>query len=73
MHLTFGSCTSPTDNGMDYNNLLGIGIPDLLLNLLSCHGFFKNSCSVVIIKCPNRISEYYFNKGIVELECDEDN
>ena len=26
-------------NGMDHNNLLVIGIPDLLSNLLSCHGF----------------------------------
>ena len=23
----------------DYDNVLGIGIPDLSLNLLSCHGF----------------------------------
>ena len=57
---------------MDYNNLLGIGIPDLLLNLLSCHGFLKNNDSVVILKYPNRMSEYYFNKGFFELECDED-
>ena len=58
---------------MDYNNLLGIGIPDLLLNVLSCRVFLKNNDSVVILKCPNRMSEYYFNKGFVELECDEDN
>ena len=49
----------------NYDNVLGIGIPDLLLNLLSCHGFSKNSESVVILKCPHRISEYYFNKGFV--------
>ena len=57
---------------MDYNNILGIGILDLLLNLLSCHRFLKNIDSVVILKCPNRMSEYYFNKVFVELECDED-
>ena len=57
---------------MDYNKLFGIGIPDLLLNMLSCHGFLKNSDSVVILKCPNRMSEYYFNKGFVKLMCDED-
>ena len=68
------SCTgSIKNNGMDYNNLLGIGIPDLLLNLLSCHVCLKNNDSVVILKCPNRMSEYYFNKVFVELECDEDN
>ena len=59
-------------NGTDYVSVLGIGIPDLLLNLLSCHGFSKNNESVVIIKCPNRMSEYYFNKGLVIFECHED-
>ena len=57
---------------MDYNNILGIGIPYLLLNLMLCHGFLKNNYSVAILKCPNRMSEYYFNKGFVILECDED-
>ena len=57
---------------MDYINLLGISIPYILLNLLSCHGFLKNNDYVVILKCPNRMSEYYFNKGFVILECDED-
>ena len=58
---------------MDYNCVLGIGIPYLLLNLLSCHGCLKNNDSVLILKCPNRMSEYYFNKVSIELECDEDN
>ena len=49
----------------DYDNVLGIGIPDLLLNLLSCHGFSKNTEYVVMLKCPHRMSEYYFNKGLV--------
>ena len=57
---------------MDYDNLFGIGIPDILLNILSCHGFLNNNESIVIIKCPNRISEYYFNKEFIELTCDED-
>ena len=67
------ACTgSSKHNVMDYNNLLGIGIPDLLLNLLSCHGFLKNNESVVILKCLNRMSEYYFNKWFVIFECDEE-
>ena len=57
----------------DYDNVLGIGIPDILLNLLYCHGFSKNSESVVILKCPHSMSEYYFNKGFVVFECDEVN
>ena len=71
--LKIGCTGSNKHNGMDYNNVLVIVIPDLLLNLLSCHGFLKNNDSVVILKCPNRMSEYYFNKGLVIFECDEDN
>ena len=56
-------CTrSSKHNGMDYNNLFEIGIPDLLLNMLSCHLFLNNNDSVVILKCPNRIYEYYLIK-----------
>ena len=51
----------------DYDNVLGIGIPDLLFNLLSCHGFSKNNESVVILKFPHRMSQYKFNKGFVFL------
>ena len=70
--LKIGCTGSSKHNGMDYNNVLGIGITDILLNFLSCHGFLKNNDFVVILKCPNRMSEYYFNKGFIELECDED-
>ena len=55
----------------DYYNVLGIGITDILSNLLSCHGFSKNNEFVVIINCPHRMSEYYFNKGFVIFDCDE--
>ena len=41
----------------NYDNVLGFGIPDLLLNLLSCQGFSKNNEYVVIIKCAHRMSE----------------
>ena len=71
-NLKIGCTGSNKRNGMDYKNVLGIGITDLLLNLLSYHGFLKNNDSFVILKYPNRMSEYYFNKGFVELECDED-
>ena len=43
-------------DGMDYENLFVIGIPDILLNILSCHGFFNNNESSVILKCHNRMS-----------------
>ena len=56
----------------DYDNLFGIGIPDIFMNMLSCQVFLNNNESIVIFKCPNRMSEYYFNKGIIQLTCDED-
>ena len=34
--------------------------------------FINNNDSIVILKCPNRMSKYYFNKGFTELKCDED-
>ena len=65
-------CTLKTKHeGMDYDSLFGIGIPDILLNMFSCHGFLNNNESIVILKCPNRMSEYYFNKGFIQLTCDE--
>ena len=57
----------------NYDNVLGFEIPDLLLNLLSCQGFSKNNKSGVILKCPYRMSEYYFNKGLIIFDCDEHN
>ena len=56
-----------------YDNVLGFSIPDLLLDLLSCRGFLKNNESVVILKFPNRIFEYYFNKGFIIFDSDEKN
>ena len=66
-------CTLKTKHeGMDYDNLFGIGILDILLNMLSRHVFLNSNESIVILKCPNRMSEYYFNKGFIQLTCDED-
>ena len=44
------------------DKILGIGIPDLLINLMSYHGFLKNKDPVVIIKFPKRIFEQYLSK-----------
>ena len=52
-----------------YDKILRIGIPDLLMNLMSCHGFFKNKNPVVILKCPKRMLEYYFSKGFNIFDC----
>ena len=54
------------------SSTLGIGIPDIFMNMLSCQGFINNNDSIVILKFPNRISQYYFNKGFTQLKFDED-
>ena len=59
--------------GNIFNKLLGIGMTDLLMNLLSFHGFTKNINSTVILLCPSRIMEYYFSKGFVMLESNSNN
>ena len=50
-----------------FNSFLGIGIPYLLMNSLSCYGFTKNIGSNVILLCPSRMLEYYLSKGFVIL------
>ena len=45
----------------------------MLLNLLSCRDFLKNDYYVVILKCPHRMFEPYFNKGFIVFDCDENN
>ena len=55
--LRLGSGGSYKHVNKSYDNLLGIGIPYLLMNLMSCHGFLKNKDSVVIIKYPNSMFE----------------
>ena len=60
-------------HGNKYDNILGIGIPDLLMNLMYYRGFLKNINSVVILKCPKRILEYYFSKLFTLFECNTNN
>ena len=38
-----------------YNTILGIEIPDLLMNLMSCHGFLKKKYYAVILKFLKRM------------------
>ena len=56
-----------------FNRKLGIGIQDLLMNLMSSRGFLKKIDSVFIFKCPKRMLEYYFPKGFTFLEYNDNN
>ena len=60
--LNIGTTLLNKHDDQDNNNLFGIGIPDILMNMVSCHGFINNNDSIVILKCPNQMSQYYFNK-----------
>ena len=55
------------------DKILGIGIPDLLINLMSYHGFLNNKDSGGILKCPKRMLEYYFSKGFTYFYCNKTN
>ena len=55
LHLGYGGSYEHVNKS--YDNLLGIGIPYMLINLMSCRGFLKNRDSVVIIKYPNSMFE----------------
>ena len=51
-----------------YNDLIGIGIPEVLMNLISCHGFTKQTNSTVILAYRYCLVNYYLEKGYVILE-----
>ena len=51
-----------------YNDISGISIPELLMNIISCHGFVNNMTSDVILSCRRKLVDYYLPKGFVILE-----
>ena len=69
--LVLGGSSKHGDKSFD--KILGIGILDLLINLISCRWFLKNINSVVVLKCPKRMLGYYFSKGFTILECNNNN
>ena len=46
----------------NFNLSLGIGITELLLNLVSCHGFMLKYNSTVILNCQSRLINNYLLK-----------
>ena len=53
----------------DFSRILGIGFPDLSMNLLLCNVFSKNIKYIFILKCPEKMLEYHFSKVFGILEC----
>ena len=61
------SC-NPTFKVTSFNILLGIVIPGMLLNLVSCHGFMKKPNSNVILNFQNRLINNYLSKRLSIIE-----
>ena len=68
-----GSLGGSKHGDISFDKILAIGIPYLLMNLMSCHGFLENINHVFILKCHKRMLEYYFSKGFTILECNDNN
>ena len=54
---------NPTFKDKSFTILLGIGIPDLLLNLVSCRGFMKKPNSTAVLNFRDRLINNYLSKG----------
>ena len=51
-----------------FNILPSIGSPEVLLNLLSCHGFMEKLDSTVILNCRYHLVNKYLEKGFFIIE-----
>ena len=51
-----------------YNILLDIGIPEILLNLVSCHGFTEKPNAIIILNCQSSLVNNYLEKGFLIIE-----
>ena len=55
-----------------FNISIGICIPELLTNLLSCHGFTRKQNSTVILNLRYRLVKNYLAKGLKIIEKDSE-
>ena len=60
--------SNPTLKDTCFNLLLGFGIQELLLNLVSSHGFMKKPNSTVITNYQSRLINNYLAKGFPIIE-----
>ena len=55
-----------------FNNSFGLGISDILMNIMSCHGFLKSSIlTVTLTYCSDQVS-YDLSKGFFIVKIEED-
>ena len=60
--------SKPTFEQTSFNILIYIDIPELLLNLVSCHGFMRKPNSNVILNCRYCLINNYLAKGFYIIE-----
>ena len=60
----------PKFGDTSFNILLGIGITELLLNLVSCHGFMKKPDSTVIWNCRSHLIKNSLSTGFYIIKKD---
>ena len=53
--LPVGSVGGSKHGNKSYDKILGIRIPDLLMNLISCHEFLRENNYVFVLKYPKRM------------------
>ena len=55
-----------------FNDTAGIGIPKLLMNIMSCHGFTKDNNTTVILTCRSKLVSYHLSKEFLIPENNSD-
>ena len=63
-----GISNIPIFKEISFNLLLGIGISEMLLNLVSCHGCMMKYNSTVTLNCLSRLINNYLSKGLFIIE-----
>ena len=56
-----------------FNDISGIGIPELLMNIMSYYRFVKNKKSTVILSCCRKLVDHNLSKVFVIIENDSSN
>ena len=54
------------DNSFD--ELSGIGIPEILLKNVSCYDYIQDENSTLILTCRSKLVSYYLSEGFVIIE-----
>ena len=47
-----------------FRDISVIGIPEVLMNIMSCHGFAQEYFTMCILKCRSKLVSYYLSKQL---------